>query len=519
MAVTSTLSSPHDEKTVDARTGSTVARWWRAWWPSVATCVPLIAFVWMVVQREPWIWDYGQHAAVIDRLQHSLTHPGNPLVDLPNGSSPYYTPYTVMAACMGRMLDLAAFGTLKLCAMFNMLLLFSGVCRVTGIFSANRWAPPVAVLFALFLWGPHGFLWAGYHSGLSVTVNVAFPSYFALGMALHLWAAAAQWAHRPRPVPLLVMSLATAATLISHTIVGVGTLLGCAAFLARPILRLSVAQRIQLVVVAVVFTAAVIAWPYYNVLTLAGSHQLDAMHAHAYKDLLGVYGFGALGIVAILARARRDFLDPLVLLAGMALVVVTYGWFSGSYTLSRMFIFAMLALQMALAIEFVTWWRRAVAKRLLAVVTVAACVVGIWAQSSPVVWLVPEPGKATAERMLPSALPLWPHLGWAASYMHRGDVVAASAKPLNHLIPAYGMSLISPAWPDPALDRQEAAARAQAQRALFSPHTPSARRQKILARYRVRWILASPGQAPLFSQVRGVTEVRRGPLGTILFQV
>jgi hypothetical protein len=475
-----------------------------------------------VVQREPWIWDYGQHASVIDRLQHSLTHPGNPLLDLPNGSSPYYTPYTVVAARVGRALGLTAFGTLKLCALFNMLLLFSGVCRVTALFSGSRWAPPAAVLFALFLWGPHSFSGAGYHCALGVALTVGFPSYFALGMALHLWVAVGRWARRPRPIPLLLMSLAAAVTLISHTIAGVGALLGCAAFLARPFMRLTAAQYLQLAAALALLTTVTISWPYYNVLTLAGSHQLDAVHARAYDDLLGVYGFGALGIVAIVVRARRDLLDPLTLLAGIALAVVTYGWFSGTYTLSRMFVFAMLALQLALAIETVAWWRGTGVKRLLAGSTATACAVGVWAQSSPVVWLVPAPLKAAAVRALPPALQLWPHLDWAAAYMRRGDVVAATAKPLNHLIPAYGMSLISPAWPDPALDSHVSESRARAQQSLFSPHTSPLVRQQILARHQVRWILASPDQADLFRRIArtgGVAEVRRGPQGTVLFRV
>ncbi|MFG2650250.1 hypothetical protein [Streptomyces sp. NPDC048436] len=523
MAVTSTLSRPREEgTTTEPRTGpgpGSTAQWWTAWWPSIAICAPFAAFVWLVVQREPWMWDYGQHASVIDRLQQSLTHPGNPLLDLPNGSSPYYTPYTVAAACVGRMLGLTAFGTLKLCALFNMLLLFSGVCRVTAMSSTSRWAPPTAVLFALFLWGPHSFSGAGYHCALGVALTVGFPSYFALGAALHLWVAVARWAHRPRPVPLLLISLAAAVTLISHTIAGTGALLGCAAFLARPFTRLTGAQRLQLASAVALFAASVISWPYYNVLTLAGSGQLDALHVRAYDDLLGVYGFGVLGIVAILVRARRDVLDPFALLACMALAAVTYGWFSGHYTLSRMFVFAMLSLQLALAIEWVTWLRRRNGiKRLLAGATASACAVGIWAQSSPVVWLVPTPLKTAAERALPPALQLWPHLDWAAAYMRRGDVVAATAKPLSHLIPAYGVSLISPAWPDPALSNRESAARAQAQRALFSPRTTPPLRQEILARYQVRWILASPDQAALFARAGGVTEVRRGPQGTVLFR-
>ncbi|MFI6876190.1 hypothetical protein ACIBL6_22445 [Streptomyces sp. NPDC050400] len=67
----------------------------------------------------------------------------------------------------------------------------------------------------------------------------SFPSYFALGMALHLWAAAARS--------------------------------------------------------AALFVVLVVLWPYYDVLTLVGSHQLDAVHARAYEDIWCTYGFGALG--------------------------------------------------------------------------------------------------------------------------------------------------------------------------------------------------------------------------------
>ncbi|MFI7386297.1 hypothetical protein [Streptomyces sp. NPDC049813] len=498
--------------------GATRSRW-SVWWPSLAVALPLLAYVVLIGQVEPWIWDYGQHAAVIDRLQHARAHPGNPLLDIPDGSSPYYTPFTVAAALAGRALGLTAFGTIKMCAVVNGAMLLSGVCRLTRLLSPSRWAPPVALLFTLFLWGPVGFLWAGFHNAFSLALNAGFPSCFALAMALHLWVGAARWARVPRPWLLLLMTPAAAVTLISHTIAGVGAALGCLAFLARPLLRLTAGQRLQLVAAGLVCTAMVVAWPYYNVLTLVGSDQLDHLHARVYKNVWGVYGFGALGLVALAGRLRRDALDPLAALAGAALLLVVHGYCTGAYTLSRMSVFAMIALQVALAVESVTWWRGTARTRLVVVVAVAACAVGMWAQSSPLVWLVPRGQRAVAERVLPEPYARWAHLDWAASRMRRGDVVAATAKPLNHLIPAYGMSLVSPAWPDPTLSTAEAAARYRALRTVFTPGAAPAARRQALARYEVRWILATREQTPLFSRMPGVVKAGEGPGGAALYAV
>ncbi|MET9497885.1 hypothetical protein [Streptomyces sp. NPDC006552] len=521
MAVGATVGPGRRETPRDARPAATraVHSWWTTWWPSLVLALPFLAYVWRVVEVEPWFWDYGQHAAVIDRLQHSLTHPGNPLLDLPEGSSPYYTPFTVAAAAAGRMLGLTAFGTLKACAVCNLALLLSGVCRLTRVCSPSRWAPPTAMLFTLFLWGPVGFLWAGFHNAFSLALNAGFPSCFALAAALHLWVAAAHWARAPRPRLLLVMVPVAAVTVISHTIAGVGAALGCLAFLARPLLRMPNTQRLQLLAAAALCTAMVVAWPYYNVLTLVGSHQLDRVHVRAYEDIWGVYGFGALGLVAIAGRLRRDALDPPALLAGASLSLVGYGYWSGSYTLSRMFVFAMIALQVALAVELVTWWRGPARARSAAVVCAAACAVGVWAQSSPLVWLAPPAERALAQRVLPRPYARWPHLDWAASHMSRGDVVAATAKPLNHLIPAYGMSLVSPAWPDPALSPKEAAARYRALRTVFTPGVLPQVRHRALARYEVRWILAAREQKPLFRGVAGIVAVADGPGGAVLYKV
>ncbi|MCQ4210557.1 hypothetical protein [Streptomyces longispororuber] len=132
---------------------------------------------------------------------------------------------------------------------------------------------------------------------------------------------------------------------------------------------------------------------------------------------------------------------------------------------------------------------------------------------------MPDSRVAAARRLLPQPYELWPHPDWAAVHMKRGDVVAATAKPLNHLIPAYGMSLVSPAWPDPALAGREAAARWSALRTVFAPTAAPRSRLQALARYDVRWILATPAQAKTFDRLPGVGEVEHGPQGTVLFRV
>src|SRR5436190_20316357 len=76
--------------------------------------------------RQPWSADFGMHAATVERLRTSFTHPGNPLVDADTPSA-YYSPYTVLLAAVARLTGLSAVTVLWIAGPVAVALLLVGL--------------------------------------------------------------------------------------------------------------------------------------------------------------------------------------------------------------------------------------------------------------------------------------------------------------------------------------------------------------------------------------------------------
>jgi len=81
-------------------------------------------------------------------------------------------------------------------------------------------------------------------------------------------------------------------------------------------------------------------------------------------------------------------------------------------------------------------------------------------------------------------------------------------------VSAYGVRTVAPVWPDPFLP--DATQRARDQATLVDPATDPATRAALLARYRVRWVLETPGGWTLPGDR---TPVATGPRGQRLYRL
>lgn len=75
-----------------------------------------------------------------------------------------------------------------------------------------------------------------------------------------------------------------------------------------------------------------------------------------------------------------------------------------------------------------------------------------------------------------------------------GDVVLTDGYAATHVLPAYGIFLVAPTWPDPAIPAAETARRFAALYGYLDPRTPTAVRRQIVRRYDARWLLLTRGQ-------------------------
>ncbi|MEU3523201.1 hypothetical protein AB0E62_04925 [Streptomyces sp. NPDC038707] len=474
-------------------------------WAQGAVALVLVLLL-LVVVRLPWAGDLGMHAATVERLRHSLSHPGNPLIDA-DTPSPYYSPWTLLLGTVAKLTGLPVFGVLRLAAVVALAVLVTGVHRFVRTLTAHRAAPAVALLCLLFLWGPAAFTWSGFVGLRSLALTVAYPSVCALGLAFHFWAwltravrSAAGWGAG------LGLGVLWAVILLCHQFTGVVATLGGLALVAaaRPargtLLRLGAGLLLGVLVLGL--------WPYYDFFALfSAGGDLEAVHRPLYRNPAGRFGYVLLGVVALGVRLRRDRRDPLVLFFLLGALVAAAGWLTGHYSWGRALPAALIPAQLAAALEAVSATRRA-ARRGWACALTVLLLAGAWTQAGTIGYVVGGdalPGAVAGRYRAP-----WAGYEWAArAGVRYGDVVMARKFPARQL-PAYGAYTVAPGYPDVFLP--DAGRRQEAVERYFSAGTRPAERREILREYGVRWVVDG-APAPWLQ------EAAVGPDGDVLYRV
>ncbi|MGY0024415.1 hypothetical protein ACVHNB_36305 [Streptomyces sp. YJ-C3] len=473
--------------------GATALRGGRFWRPTPFFVVG--GLFWLVMTlaywRVPMCCDFGQHAAVVERLRASLLHPRHPMADLPGAGSPYYSPYAVAEGAFARLTGLAGWEVVKLAGPLNLLVLLTGLNRFVRGLTSRQWAPVLALLAMTLLWGTRTAWWSGYLGLMSMTGNLGYPSTCAIGLAFWAWA----WTGRLRPggswwgyaglgalvgVILLIHPISSVAAVIG--VAGIGLARGAGKCATNPHSAAPGALA-RWTAAGLAATAVTLVWPYYDVLSLVGDTRVDAIHQQLYTDLPGRFWLALIGLPVLWRRFRRDRLDPLALMFALDVLVVAYGWATGHYTYGRIMGLALVPLQFSLAIALAaprpwTWPRRA-----LGAITAAGAALGfLTVQGGAVVpWGLPQPL-------------MWPTYTWAAQHVPPGDVVLTNDSRAARSLPGFGPNLLAPPWPDPSLDERERQRRLASVRAYLSPGSTRSERRAIARRYGVHWLLLDKNQ-------------------------
>ncbi|MFK0117165.1 hypothetical protein [Streptomyces sp. NPDC090994] len=462
----------------------------------------------LVVVRLPWAGDLGLHAATVERLRHSLTDPGNPLVDA-DTPSPYYSPWTVVLGAVAKAGGASVFVVLRLGALVGLGLLVTGVWRYVRTLGAHRAAPALALLCLLLLWGTEVFAWSGFLGLNSLALTVAYPSVLALGLAFHLWAGLASavgggggWGE------WLGLGVLWAVVLLCHQFTGVVASLGAVAVLVagrrawRP-------AGARIVGGAALGAGVLWVWPYYDFFALFGAGGgLEAVHRPLYEDLAGRYWLVLAGVVALGVRWGRDRWDVLVLFFVLGVVVVGAGGVSGHWSWGRALPAVVIPAQVAAAVEVLGAGRRGV-RAGSACVLAGALAVGAWTQAGTVGYVVGRgvlPGVVEAKYREP-----WQGYHWITPWVRYGDVVMARVRAARQ-IPAYGAYTVAPGYPDFFLPDE--GRRGTAVRRYFGEGASAEERWGILRAYGVRWVVDREGGV-----VEGLRVVARGPGGQVLYAV
>ncbi|GGP58793.1 hypothetical protein [Streptomyces calvus] len=474
--------------------GATALRGGGSWRP---TPYQVFGFLfWLVMSlaywRVPLCCDAGQHAAVVERLKDDLLRPRHPMADLPGAGSPYYSPFAVAQGVFARLTGLAGWEVLKLAGPLNLLVLLTGAGRFVRVLSPRPWAPVLALVAMMLLWGVERAWWSGYTNLMALTGNLAYPSAFAIGLTFWAWALTGtrlRDAGARGPAGYAALGVLYGLILLVHPITAVAAAVGAVALVAgwQRHWRPAVAGRWALTGAVALLCGA--CWPYFDVFALAGDGSVDAMHRRLYLDLPERFGLALLGLPALWLRARRtSWRDPLVLMFALDCLLVAYGWVSGHYTYGRSLGLTLVPLQSALAVELAAPRPWPVWRRLLGGAAAAGVCAG---------FLTVHAGAVVPRSLDPVGFdrpPDWPEYGWAARYIGRGEVVITDGYHAVHAIAGYGPNLAAPAWPDASLDERERLRRAADVRAYLDPASTRAERSVIVRRYGARWLLLTPRQ-------------------------
>ncbi|GAA2290299.1 hypothetical protein OKJ48_34140 [Streptomyces kunmingensis] len=474
--------------------GATALRGGRSWRPTpFFVCGGLF---WLVMTlaywRVPMCCDFGQHAAVVERLRASLLHPRHPMADLPGAGSPYYSPYALAQGVFARATGLAGWEVVKLAGPLNLLVLLSGLNRFVRTLTSRPWAPVLALLAMVLLWGTRTAWWSGYLGLLSMTGNLGYPSTFAIGLTFWAWAGAAKlrtggpwWGYGGLGVLMGVI-------LLIHPITSVAALIGLGATAIPPPGTRNRARSHNRATLspltgwptALLATAAVTSiWPYYDVLSLVGDSSVDHIHRQLYTEMPARFWLALIGLPALWLRFRRDRRDPLAVMFALDVLVIAYGWVTGHYTYGRILGLTLVPLQFSLAIALAAprpwaWPRRTL---------------GLCAATGAALGFLTVQAGAVVPRGFDQP-PMWPTYVWAAQHIPPGDVVLTDGYRPTRSLPGYGPNLLAPAWPDPALDERERERRLTAVRAYLSPGSTRSERTAVARRYGVRWLLLDKSQ-------------------------
>jgi hypothetical protein len=486
---------------------------YRAAWLCALVVVALLA---LMVVRLPWVGDLGIHAATLQRLRHSLTSPGDPLVDS-DVPSPYYSPWMLLLAVAGRIGGLSVFATLHLAAAVDLVLLVTGVRRFVRTLTTRPAAVPLALLTVTLLYGWQLFTWSGFPGMTSLALCLAYPSTFAMGAAFHLWALARQALARDWGLPgWLGLGLGLALILLSHQFTGVVTVFGLIGVVAGA--RPWPPRAVWLRIAAGVALCAVIllVWPYYSFFGLLGVGGLDAVHKPLYAHLVGRFGLLVLGVAALALRLRRDRRDPLVIMFALGAVVYAAGGISGHYALGRVLPALFFPAQIALAVEAADG-REKLVRTVLAPLAAVGLLVGCWAQAGTLSYVLRPAAIPPVLRDAPTQH-AWSTYSWVRPYVRYGDVVMTADFRALRQTPAYGGYTVEPGWPDFFLPDQ--AARIADTKRYFAAGTSRAQRLALLREYHVRWVIETRGRAggPATNDP-ALRETAHGPHGEVLLRV
>ncbi|MGL3806122.1 hypothetical protein ACSYDW_08505 [Paeniglutamicibacter sp. R2-26] len=473
--------------------------------PYVWACLATVAVFIPAIVLLPTYGDIFVHAATLERLQDNFWAPRDPMVDESGLGNPYFSPYMVFWATVGKFTGLGSFSILRIAGVLNLVLVLVGVGLFVRTLSKERMAPLWVLLSVFFLWGTRLFLWSGFISLPGLIATISYPSTFAVGLGMLLWA----WLHalvqkdisRASRIWLATgIALGAFFVLMSHQFTALAVAGYSAFYLLRYRREIDREKFVVFLGIIVSVVLLVLAWPWFNLFqSTGGVDSFNAVHVALYEGLIQKFGLLACVIPVIWVRLSKDRLDPLSLTVLACTLVYVVGGISGNYFLGRVFPAIALLSQVAVGVAIAEWIgsRNRKLKRIYSSVLILAILAGFVFQSGFINLLAPGIYPAAMKQSHGMSQGMGSYR-WVTRYVGHNDTLMTANREALLMTPAYGVFTVMPAWPDPFLGEAERERNHDTQ-VFFDASTQTEERREIMDKYGAEWVLADPRQVPLFS--------------------
>ena len=300
----------------------------------------------------PWtiyadVWE--QVAAMREFARHP-SNPLNPLLALPGETSVRFTPYTLMWGMAARLFGWSTFTLLPVVAAVNLLLIVTGIWRLSISCFENRWLPTVWLVAMLWIWGK-GYGQSNAYQLQMLLYTAPYIATFAYGLSFHALASLSQFLRTRGMLQLVAYTMLTVITFLSHPITA-AFLIVAAGSMLLPTKSPKLIVGLQVVPLLCVVSAVV--WPYFDywhVLTSGSSESwFTTPHFESQFAALGPAVGGLLVVVYFVVKRRHPFV---VLGAILCALIYAASYFLGILIGGRFILFGAIFLHLALALYVV----------------------------------------------------------------------------------------------------------------------------------------------------------------------
>ncbi len=481
------------------------------------TCITV--YYLLQVSNGLWVDDFWDHSAAVSALMRDLIHPRHAqlAIDQP---FVFFTPYSLMVACVARAVGLSSIEALALFGLLNGALLVYGLRRYIRAMGVEDEQSTLfyGIVCILFLWGAGRWDYSGFfHVGMLKFI-LPYPSAFAsalalLGLALTRSAAASRFS-----IHLLALLAILIIVMLTHPVAFVFMVVGLFAdATTRP------RGRGEAILMAVILILAAVAisllWPYYPFirLSLGAANVYHASNSAMYANLFSA----TWPVIVLLPFTGRLLVDArnrtMVVTAIMLLGLYFAAGIVHKYSFGRVISYAMLLAQLVIAQRIVQWDRLVFAQPAARrygppLIALTLCVLWMGAIHGAVTRALTAGnslvhGRPVLHRMT------FGHLDFLSDKIEPGSVVIANLD-TSWIIPTFGAKIVALLHPHafvPDLDQ-----RLTDLATFFDRGTREDARDRIVADYRARFLLLSKTRDSAWQEI--LAQFTRDGRGNVVYE-